>query len=45
MEYLKSWYNYIIGNPVSEEQYVVEIRHGGNQFIDEFYMKKENGSP
>ena len=45
MEYLKSWYNYITGNSISEEQYVVEIRHGGNQLIDEFYMKNENGRP
>ena len=30
---------------LNEETYEVQIRHGGNQLIDEFYEKKENGSP
>jgi hypothetical protein len=42
MDYLKSIYNYFLSY---EEQIIVEIRHGGNQMIDEFYMKKENGRP
>jgi hypothetical protein len=42
MDYLKSIYNYFL---LYEEQIIVEIRHGGNQMIDEFYMKKENGRP
>ena len=29
----------------NEETYEVQIRHGGNQLIDEFYEKKENGRP
>ena len=28
-----------------EEFYLIEVRHGGNQMIDEFYMKYENGRP
>jgi hypothetical protein len=26
-----------------EEQFTVEVRHGGNQLIDEFYIKNEYG--
>tara|TARA_B100001250_G_C19793594_1_gene787710 strand:- start:1100 stop:1531 length:432 start_codon:yes stop_codon:yes gene_type:complete len=28
-----------------EDVYLIEVRHGGNQMIDEFYMKYENGRP
>ena len=28
-----------------EENNLIEVRHGGNQMIDEFYMKYENGRP
>ena len=28
-----------------EDVYLIEVRHGGNQMIDEFYMKNENGRP
>jgi hypothetical protein len=28
-----------------EDAYLIEVRHGGNQLIDEFYMKYENGRP
>lgn len=48
MEYLKSIYKYtinLIGRKEEEEQFTVEVRHGGNQFIDEFYEKKEDGRP
>ena len=50
MEYITSFVNSIynlygqVTNP-AEETYKIQIRHGGNQLIDEFYEKKENGSP
>ena len=46
MEFLKSIYNKLtwIGRE-EEEQFTVEVRHGGNQLIDEFYMKNEYGQP
>jgi hypothetical protein len=28
-----------------EDVYLIEVRHGGNQMIDEFYMKNEYGRP
>ena len=44
MEFLKSIYNKLtwIGRE-EEEQFTVEVRHGGNQLIDEFYIKNNNG--
>ena len=38
-------YNVFCCRNFSEETYEVQIKHGGNQLIDEFYEKKENGSP
>ena len=46
MDILKSIYKYainLIGR--EEEQFTVEVRHGGNQLIDEFYIKDEDGNP
>lgn len=46
MDILKSIYKYainLIGR--EEEQFTVEVRHGGNQLIDEFYIKDEYGNP
>jgi hypothetical protein len=43
MEFIRSIKNYMYS--LIEDELIVEVRHGGNQFIDEFYMKKEDGSP
>jgi hypothetical protein len=42
-EIFNSIYNYFFNQ--KEETYEVQIRHGGNQWIDEFYEKKEDGRP
>ena len=49
MQYVRTVFNNIYNvfccRNFSEETYEVQIKHGGNQLIDEFYEKKENGSP
>lgn len=44
MEFLKSIYKAIkLFGREEEEQFTVEVRHGENQIIDEFYIKNDNG--
>ena len=47
MEFLKSIYKWAIKlfGREEEEQFTVEVRHGGNQLIDEFYIKNQYGQP